>query len=65
MIRHWNQIYIQLSTQYGHTWPNAFFIDWKRPKCCISNILTVGTNEGYSRDACSVLNKIYKYTSFW
>ena len=68
MIRHWNPIFIQSSTQYVTTLPNALYIflyiDWKRPKCCISNILTVGTDEDYSRDAYSMLNNIYKYTSF-
>jgi hypothetical protein len=69
MIRHWNPIFIQSSTQYVTTLTNALYIflyiDWKRPKCCISNILTVGTDEDYSRDACSMLNNIYKYTSFY
>jgi len=32
MIRHWNQIYIQSSTQYVTTLPNAFYIDWKKTK---------------------------------
>jgi hypothetical protein len=27
MIRHWNQIYIQSSTQYVTTLPNALYID--------------------------------------